>query len=165
MAHDINDSITARGPAPLPDRPYLSAARLSLAAGAAHRGALDGGWWPRSHDAWVELPELATTLVEHLGRVTHLAVDPYCWERIPADISIAGRRVKVGRFPGLGHMVAVIRGRMDTFLLLVVPPEAARACARAALSESATGTASERPDQILAACDISTAPTTTATTR
>jgi hypothetical protein len=47
---------------------------------------------------------------------------------------------------------------MDTFLLLVVPPEAGRNSAQAALDESATGIAGARPEEILAACGISTAP-------
>ncbi|GAA4128507.1 DUF5994 family protein [Actinomadura keratinilytica] len=150
MAHDTNESTTDPQSDP-------RGARLSLAAGTAHRGALDGGWWPRSHDARTELPELVAGLAGHLGRVTHLAVDTDHWEHVPGDITVAGRKVKVGGLPGLGHVVVVIRGRMDTFLLLVVPPEAAQARAYAALSGSAAGAAGTWPEQILATCDISTA--------
>ncbi|MEU6035953.1 DUF5994 family protein [Actinomadura sp. NPDC047616] len=131
---------------------------MSLAVGAEHRGALDGGWWPRSRDARAELPALVVGLAGHLGRVTHLAVDTGYWKHVPGDITVAGRKVKVGGLPGLGHMIIVIRGRMDTFLLLVVPPEATQTRAYAALSGSAAGAASVRPEEILATCDISTAP-------
>ncbi|GLZ15027.1 hypothetical protein Acsp04_52620 [Actinomadura sp. NBRC 104425] len=150
MAHDTNDFTT--GP-----RADPRGARLCLAAGTAHRGALDGGWWPRSHDASTELPELVAGLAGHLGRVTHLAIDTDYWEHVPGDITVAGRKVKVGGLPGLGHVVVVIRGRMDTFLLLVVPPEAAQTHAYAALNGSAAGAASAWPEEILATCDISTA--------
>ncbi|HEX2314627.1 MAG TPA: DUF5994 family protein [Thermomonospora sp.] len=153
MAHDTDDSTAARVTAP-PTAPRPSTARLSLAAGSAHRGALDGGWWPRSRDARAELAELVAALAEHLGRVTHLALDPECWEQVPDHVTVAGRQVKVGPFPGLGHMIAVIRGRRETFLLLVIPPEAEESRARAALSGSAAGAASGPAEEILTTCDI-----------
>jgi hypothetical protein len=46
--------------APLPTRPpaALGLVRLQLDPTMAGRGAVDGGWWPRSRDPDAELPGL-----------------------------------------------------------------------------------------------------------
>jgi hypothetical protein len=74
-------------------------ARLSVTTDLRRRGAVDGAWWPRSHDAAAELPALVTALGDRLGHLVRwagLSVDT--WQNIPRKIAIAGRVVKVGWF-------------------------------------------------------------------
>ncbi|HEU5155840.1 MAG TPA: DUF5994 family protein [Streptosporangiaceae bacterium] len=152
MAHDIQ-GVHALS---LPFTAESHDLRLRLAPGLNRRGALDGGWWPRSHDAATELAVLLDGLAAPLGEITRLTVDAKDWERIPRRITVGDRVVKVGWFPNLDHMIIVTR-RQDEFLLLVVPPTAAEDAAHRALDQAAAGTTgSDRPTTILAACDIDT---------
>lgn len=128
--------------------------RLSLDPAFKRLGALDGGWWPRSRNATVELPHLVSLLNAQLGVVVRLGVDARDWDEIPRRVTVGGRVVRIGRFSDVNHKIIATRGPQDHIQLLVVPPHASTAAAKAALSRAAVGRDSGRPEEILAASGI-----------
>lgn len=156
MAHDSTQLALAHDHAELP-RLMRPTPRLRLAPGDTGRGVMDGGWWPRSRDAATELTELIIALAEPPERATRVTVDFDDWDDVPLRIAALGQLVRVGWLPHLDHMVAVTCGRAEPTLLLVVPPEATRSSAEAALAMAATEAGGVMPQEILASCDISTA--------
>jgi len=158
MAHH-NAQLTYAPDAAVPaELPPPTMSRLRLVPGDAGRGVMDGGWWPRSRDAASELTELVTALIERLGMVTRVTVNFDDWGHVPLRITVLGQEIWVGWSPHLDHMVAMTCGRADPVLLLVVPPEASRSSAEAALARAAVEAGGAMPEEILASCDISTAP-------
>jgi hypothetical protein len=128
--------------------------RLSLDPGLNRRGALDGGWWPRSRDASVELPDLVSLLNARIGAIVRLGVDARDWDDIPRHVTVDGHLVRIGRFANVNHKIIATRGPQDHLLLLVVPPRASIAAAKSALAMAASGRNSGRPEEILAASGI-----------
>ncbi|MEV5704741.1 DUF5994 family protein [Actinoallomurus sp. NPDC052274] len=130
------------------------ASRLSLDPALKRRGILDGGWWPRSRDASVELPLLISSLNPRVGVILRLGIDARDWDDIPRRLTVGGHVVRVGRFADVNHKIIVTRGPQDHILLLVIPSRASRASAKAALAMAAAGKNSGRPEEILAAAGI-----------
>jgi uncharacterized protein DUF5994 len=144
----VTDRTSALSPAIPP------ASRLSLDPGLNRRGALDGGWWPRSRDASVELPGLVSALNARVGAIVRLGVDARDWDDIPRRITVAGHVVRIGRFADVNHKIIATRGPQDHLLLLVVPPRASTAAAKSALAMAARGKNAGRPEEILVASGI-----------
>jgi hypothetical protein len=150
MAPHVKDQIDVL----LPPVPLPLASRLSLDPTLKRRGAVDGGWWPRSRNANVELPDLVSSLNARVGAVLRLGVDARDWDDIPRRITVGGHVVRIGRFANVNHKIIATRGSQDHILLLVVPPQASTAAAKSALARAATGKNSGRPEEILAASGI-----------
>ncbi|MEO3754978.1 DUF5994 family protein [Streptomyces sp. B6B3] len=108
-----------------------SPARLQLKDADAHRGLLDGAWWPRSRDLSRELPVLAQVLDPRWGRVTRIAVNPRFWPVIPRKVAVHGHVIKVGWFSETldPHQVLLRSYAVGRWDLLVVPPQASAASA------------------------------------
>jgi hypothetical protein len=134
--------------------------RLSLDPSLKRLGVVDGGWWPSSRNATVELPVLVSALNERLGVIVRLSVDARDWDEIPRRITVGGHVVRVGRFADVNHKIIVTRGQQDHVFLLVVPPEAPTAAAKSALALAASGRNGGRPEEILTAAGIETTPRT-----
>ena len=134
--------------------PIPLASRLSLDPTLKRRGVVDGGWWPRSRDASVELPILVSSLNARVGVVVRLGLDARDWDEIPRRLTVGGHVVRVGRFADVNHKIIVTRGPQDHILLLVIPPQASTAAAKAALAMAASGENSGRPEEILVASGI-----------
>lgn len=133
------------------DPSAAAGSRLRLDPVLGRRGALDGGWWPRSYDATLELPVIVTAMADHDFQVSRLTVDSNDWTDIPRrGIEVGGRTVRIGRIPGLEHQIIVTIGRSDDLMILVVPPNTAPDAAERALDGAAAGLASKRPNDILA---------------
>jgi hypothetical protein len=130
------------------------ASRLSLDPALKRRGILDGGWWPRSRNASVELPLLVSSLNARVGAIVRLGLDARDWDDIPRRLTVGGHAVRVGRFADVNHKIIVTRGPQDHIMLLVIPPEASTASAKAALAMAAAGKNGGRPEDILAAAGI-----------
>jgi hypothetical protein len=134
--------------------PLPLASRLSLDPAFGRVGVLDGGWWPRSRNATVELPGLVSALNSRVGAVVRLGVDARDWDDIPRRVTVAGHVVRIGRYADVNHKIIATRGPQDHILLLVVPPQATAAAAKSALALAASGRKSGRPEEILAASGI-----------
>jgi hypothetical protein len=115
---------------------------------------VDGGWWPRSRNANVELSDLVSALDSRVGTVVRLGVDARDWDDIPRRITVAGHVVRIGRFADVNHKIIVTRGPQDHVMLLVVPPLASTASAKSALAMAASGRRSGTPEEIFAASGI-----------
>jgi hypothetical protein len=145
------------GSAAPPRLPPPMTSRLRLAPDGAGRGIMDGGWWPRSHDAAGELTELVIALSDRLGMTTRLTIDFDDWQHVPLRITALGRVIRVAWLPHLDHMVAVACGRAEPVLLLVIPPETPKPIAEEALAKAADRTGDVSPEELLASCGAFTA--------
>ncbi len=114
--------------------------RLRLAAPDAV-GSLDGGWWPRSRDLTVELPDLIDNFPPENGRIVRALVSPPDWEQSPRRIPLRrGGIAKVGSFPSDDtHVVHLNTAAHTILVLLVVPPDSDDAQGAALLDSAGTG--------------------------
>jgi hypothetical protein len=129
-------------------------ARLRLDRRLGRRGAVDGGWWPRSRDASVELPALVTALDASLGAITRrVSIHVDTWDNIPRQLRVDGRTVRVSWFRSMdAHGLTVATDRGDPIELLVIPADTAHGPAGMAMSMAASGKADRRrPTDMLAA--------------
>jgi hypothetical protein len=132
--------------------PTPSTPRLRLAATAARRTLLDGGWWPRSTDPVAELPGLVLAIEKLHGPVTHLVLSSEGWDAHPRRLNVAGRILRLGYFtsqsPSLLTALCRDNERVD---LLVVAPETADVTADAAMAVAASSGNLVHAPQILRA--------------
>jgi hypothetical protein len=148
MAPHVTDQIDVLPPS------IPSASRLSLDPALERLGILDGGWWPRSRNASVELPSLVSSLNARVGAILRLGIDARDWDEIPRSLTVGGHVVRVGRFADVNHKIIATRAPQDHIMLLVIPPQASTAAAKSALAMAATGKNSSKPEEILAASGI-----------
>ncbi|MEV7775968.1 DUF5994 family protein [Kitasatospora sp. NPDC086791] len=127
---------------------------LRLETTRSRAGALDGAWWPHSRDISVELPGLVRALTEHLGPVESVGLDAEAWDDVPARLVVDGRSVHIDRYPVGDDTVIVTRGDRDHFSLLVVPPQASREAALAAMARAVEAGGTDSAQQILIATGI-----------
>ena len=100
--------------------------RLSPTVG---QGALDGGWWPRSHDLAAGLADLAVLLPARPVHVTCSGVD---WTRAPDTLHVAGGEVSVDLRPDGDDAGVMTVGLADgqVLRLAVLPPESTPSAVR-----------------------------------
>nr|BFD92168.1 DUF5994 family protein [Kitasatospora sp. Xyl93] len=158
----MSDEPGAALPGLLPGR-FRQAAKpgtvlLRLETTQSREGALDGAWWPRSRDVGAELPGLVRALAEHLGPVASVGLDTDAWDDVPARLVVDGRSVHIDRYPVGDDTVIVTRGDRDHFSLLVVPPQASREAALAAMARAVEAGGTDSAGQILVATGIGPEP-------
>lgn len=135
---------------PKRDRP-----RLRMEPTLDRTGTVDGAWWPRTSDLRVELPGLVTTLAATLGPIVAVGVDTAAWTDIPACITVDGHIVRITPYAVGDGTMTVVRGRMDHFLILVLPPPTSPAAAGTTMALAVrTGDTTPLP-ALLAAADTS----------
>src|ERR1700712_2707487 len=100
--------------------------RVSLRddAGSAD-SPFDGGWFPRSRDLAVEVPELVAELDRRGIRVERFTYPLDPWLPAPRKIVVSGRVVRTGGFRSMDPQVVCLtwNGGQRRADLLVVPPE------------------------------------------
>jgi hypothetical protein len=103
--------------------------------------SLDGGWWPRSRDLTVELPDLIANFPQENGRIVRALVSPPDWDDSPRRIPLRrGGIAKVGSFPRDDtHVVHLNTAGHKVVVLLVVPPGSDDAQGAALLEAAGTG--------------------------
>jgi hypothetical protein len=100
--------------------------RVSLRADAGSGGSpFDGGWFPRSNDLSVELPELIAELDRRGVRVERFTYALDAWLPLPRKLVVQGRVVRTGGFRSMDPLVVCLTWAegMRRADLLVVPPE------------------------------------------
>jgi hypothetical protein len=128
--------------------------RVSLRDGAGDgASAFDGGWFPRSRNLAVELPELIAELDRRGVRVERFTYALEAWEPVARKVVVQGRVVRTGGFRSMDRGVVCLTwaGGARRADLLVVAPEtdvltgarALRLCMRRGLPRS--------PQMVLAA--------------
>jgi hypothetical protein len=78
-----------------------------------------------------------------------VGLDAAAWDGLPTRIVVDGWVVHIDSFPVGDDTVLITRGDRDVLTLLVVPPEAARAAARAAMAQAVRSDNVTRAEQIL----------------
>jgi hypothetical protein len=113
------------------------AVRLRLDPHPSRKTVLDGGWWPRSANAEAELPPLVEALAGLRGEITHVLLNSAEWDLPhPRRAAVAGRPpLRLGWYTSqpAGLVTVMSEFGRDRFDLMVVPPDASRASADAAL--------------------------------
>jgi Family of unknown function (DUF5994) len=130
------------------------APRVSLAPALNRHGAVDGGWWPHSHNAPAELPGLIAALDSQPGvRVQRLSVHRDDWDEIPHRLTTdAGHLIRVDWFTTIPrHTVSVTTAGKGTIEVLVVPPGTAEGTAVTAMNMAVTGRGGAQAGDILTA--------------
>jgi hypothetical protein len=100
--------------------------RVSLRADAGSGGSpFDGGWFPRSNDLSVELPELIAELDRRGVRVERFTYALDAWLPLPRKLVVQNRVVRTGGFRSMDPLVVCLTWEEGTRRadLLVVPPE------------------------------------------
>ena len=158
----MSDETGASHPGLLPDR-FKQAAKpgavlLRLETTQSREGALDGAWWPHSRDISAELPSLISALTEHIGQIASIGLDAGAWDDVPPRLVVDGRSVHIDQHPVGDDTVIITRGDRDHFSLLVVPPQASRDAALAAMARAIEGGGTDSAQQILIATRIGSEP-------
>jgi hypothetical protein len=117
----------------------------------SRRTLLDGGWWPRSTDPTIELPQLILALNHDHSPVRRVLLGPAGWDSHPLRIPVAGRVRFVWFTAQPANLFFALRSNGDRIDLLVVPPDTRPATARAAMALAA------QPANTIHAPDILTA--------
>jgi hypothetical protein len=100
--------------------------RVSLRANAGDgKSPFDGGWFPRSTDLAVELPELIAELDRRDVRVERFTYAFDAWSPVPRKIVVLGRVVRTGGFRSMDPQIVCLTwdGGTRRGDFLVVPPE------------------------------------------
>ena len=100
--------------------------RVSLRTNAGDgKSAFDGGWFPRSRDLAVEVPELIAELDRRDVRVERFTYALDAWLPLPRKVVVSGRTVRTGGFRSMDAGVVCVTwdGGARRADLLVVPPE------------------------------------------
>lgn len=89
------------------------------------RSPFDGGWFPRSRDLSVEVPELVAELDRRGLRVERFTYALEAWQPVDRKLVVGHRIVRTGGFRSMDpHVVSVSwDGGTRRADLLVVPPE------------------------------------------
>jgi len=98
---------------------------------------LDGGWWPRSTDPTIELPQLMRALNQDRSPVRRVLLGPAGWDSHPLRIPVAGPVRFVWYAAQPAGLLFALRSNGDRIDLLVVPPDTDPATARAAMALAA----------------------------
>ena len=99
--------------------------RVSLRADAGSGGSpFDGGWFPRSNDLSVELPELIAELDRRGVRIERFTYALDAWLPLPRKLVLQDRIVRTGGFRSMDPQVVCLTWDEGTKRadLLVVPP-------------------------------------------
>ncbi|MDX6263138.1 MAG: hypothetical protein QOH84_4826 [Kribbellaceae bacterium] len=100
---------------------------------------LDGAWWPRSNDPYVELPALVEAIDDFRGPVKRLILHAGDWAEQPTKLQAAGRVIKLGYFrsqpAALLTVICEHQARVD---LMIVPLDTPDEAAEAAMKLAAT---------------------------
>jgi hypothetical protein len=126
--------------------------RLVLAPVRAGRAVLDGGWWPRSWDPVVELPDLVVALSARYGAIRQLMLNSGSWDRRFRRLAVGEGVVRLGWFASVDPAVVIATTDGGQQIdLLVVPPGTGTAAAERAMTEAADPTDVRRAPAILVA--------------
>lgn len=125
--------------------------RLTMRPGTAPRGAVDGGWWPRSTDPTAEFPALAMAVSSWIGPVRHIAYHPDDWAPTGPKLTVEGWVVSVEALLTVPASTLLLTGpNRKQAHLLVVPPATPGGVARAVLRSASSSDTAASVGEILA---------------
>jgi len=130
----------------------------NLQSTPSRRTLLDGGWWPRSTDPTIELPQLMRALNQDHSPVRRVLLGPAGWDSHPLRIPVAGSIRFVWYAAQPAGLLFALRSNGDRVDLLVVPPDTDADTADAAMVLAATTSNLVHAQDILAAVTASSIP-------
>lgn len=128
--------------------------RLQLRGGPQTR-AVDGAWWPRSHDLRAEAADLVDHFPPDAGRISRLLFSRPDWEpdgdgSSPHAIRASRGMVKTGSFPRDDtHVMELKMSTGRRLRLLVVPSETDAALAASVMDRAADPASTRSPRSLL----------------
>jgi Family of unknown function (DUF5994) len=135
-----------------PSRATDDVVRVRLDPHSSRTTVLDGGWWPRSTNAVIEIPLLVEALAGLRGEITHVLLNAAEWDLPhPRRAAAGSRAVRLAWYTSqpAGLVTIMTEFGRDRFDLLVVPPDASRASADAALTAAADAADKRHPPELL----------------
>ncbi|MGX5184669.1 DUF5994 family protein [Streptomyces avermitilis] len=117
-------------------------------------GTFDGAWWPRSRDLASQLTGLLTALTARLGPIARVGLDASAWDERPGHLVVEGHTVRIDWSAVEDNTMIITRGDQDHFLFLVIPPQAAPASARAAMTMAVRDDNDASAERILTATGV-----------
>ena len=135
-----------------PSRATDDAVRVRLDPHSSRTTVLDGGWWPRSTNAVIEIPLLVEALAGLRGEITHVLLNAAEWDLPhPRRAAAGSRAVRLAWYTSqpAGLVTIMTEFGRDRFDLLVVPPDASRASANAVLTAAADAADKRHPAELL----------------
>jgi Family of unknown function (DUF5994) len=114
------------------------APRLLLTTADMGSAVLDGGWWPTSWNATIELPGLIESLTDSIGPVDRVALNAAAWDSKFRRLGTGPDAVQMVWSDSLDPalLIAIIADRVVVHLL-VVPPESSPTVAARAMNTAA----------------------------
>lgn len=125
---------------------------LRLGMKPAHRngGPVQGAWWPRADQLFVELPDLLAALEPRVGPVDRVIYDETSWAPQPLRMEFRGRSIILeGSSTASSNTLSLIGERSGRLALLVVPPQTKPERAYAAVMAASDPDNVSTPDELL----------------
>jgi hypothetical protein len=111
--------------------------RLQLKPYRSASEHIDGAWWPRSTHLVDELPDLAASLSDRLGRVVMVGYRHNGWDETPPLAEIAGQTIEFLGFSSDEPASVILIGEDGRHITLhVIRPDTVGEVARQALEEA-----------------------------
>lgn len=118
-------------------RPPIAYPRLRLKPAHSSAGFVQGGWWPRSDQLYVELPLLLAALPSRAGTIERVVYDENYWAPAALRQEFRGHSVILEPSTTSPNTLTVSGKRFGTLVLLVVPHDADQATAITAMTMAA----------------------------
>jgi Family of unknown function (DUF5994) len=131
-------------------RPAIGNLRLRLKP--AHRtcGSVQGAWWPRTDQLFIELPPLLAALAPRVGSVDRVIYDETCWAPAALRMEFRGRSVILeGSSTTSTNVLSLIGEGFGRLVLLVVPPHTNPTRAYTAVMTASKPDDVSTPDELL----------------
>src|SRR6516164_57182 len=134
--------------------------RLQLKPYRSASEHIDGAWWPRSTHLVDELPDLAASLSDRLGRVVMVGYRHNGWDETPPLAEIAGQTIEFLGFSSDEPASVILIGEDGRHITLhVIRPDTAGEVARQALEEAGVPADAAPAGRPTVARSAATAPT------
>lgn len=111
--------------------------RLRLKPAHTSAGVVQGGWWPRTDQLYIELPLLLAALTSRSGAIERVIYDETSWAPASLRMEFRGHSVILEPSTTSPNTLTVSGKRFGTLTLLVVPHDADQAAATTAVTMAA----------------------------
>ena len=113
----LNASVSVR------DRTLTDPPRLRPRPDSDASGYIDATWWPRSGNLTAELPDLIAALRPRAGQIWRIVYDPRTWSTTDRHPIVAGRAVRLDRYPFELFGIMYLCATNGTVIVLQAIPE------------------------------------------
>jgi hypothetical protein len=111
--------------------------RLRLKPAHRSAGTVQGGWWPRTNQLYIELRLLLAALSSRSGAIERVSYDENNWASAPLRMEFRGHSLILEPSNTSTNTLTVTGKKFGTLVLLVVPPDTEPAAAHTAVMTAA----------------------------